>query len=129
MLWRALNENTPGPKWAGLFAEYWPDYKRWWLKEGESARPTYAECRRALKAHMPELVPLYENLCDLAGGSDLAARFLSFYCPPPYLAGCSQAIWTGAEPVLVRNYDYSPALCEGVILRSRWHGQRVLAQG
>jgi len=99
MLWRAISEELPGPKWAGLFAEYWPFYRKWWLKEGEPARPTYAECRRALKAHMPDLIPLYEDLCDQAGGGDLAARFLSFYCPPPYLSGCSQAVWGGKEPV------------------------------
>ena len=73
----------PGPKWAGLFHEYWPDYRAWWLKEGETARPTYAESLRALRIHMRELVPLYEELCELAGGGDHAARFLSFYTPPP----------------------------------------------
>ena len=126
MLWRALTEDMPGPKWAGLFSEYWPNYKRWWLKEGESARPTYSECRRALSEHMPELLPLYETLCELAGGGDLAARFLSFYCLPPYLSGCSQAIWTGAEPVLVRNYDYSPDAFDSLVLRTKWQGRRVI---
>ena len=92
MMWRALSEQDPGPKWAGLFDEYWPDYKRWWLKEGEVIRPTYLESRRALLVHMPEIVPLYEQLCELAGGGDLAARFLSFYRPPPYLAGFSMQI-------------------------------------
>jgi predicted choloylglycine hydrolase len=116
----------PGPKWAGLFAEYWPAYKRWWLKDGESARPTYRDCRRALALHMPEIVPQYDVLCGLAGGGDLAARFLSFYCPPPYLSGCSQAIWTGAEPVLVRNYDYDPNAFDCLILRTGWDGRRVM---
>ena len=74
MLWRAIKEDLPGPKWAGLFNEYWPDYKKWWLKEGVSARPTYLESYKALQEHMPEMMPLYEDLCDLAGGGDLAAR-------------------------------------------------------
>ncbi|SMY10118.1 C45 family autoproteolytic acyltransferase/hydolase [Flavimaricola marinus] len=126
MLWRALNEDLPGPKWAGLFAEYWPDYQRWWLKEGESARPTYLEGYRALQQHMPEIVPLYDQLCDLAGGGDRAARFLSFYCPPPYLSGCSQAIWTGQEPVLVRNYDYNPKAFDSLILKTGWQGRQVM---
>ncbi len=126
MLWRALTEDQPGPKWAGLFAEYWPAYKRWWLKEGESARPTYRQCSSALALHMPELVPQYEALCQLAGGGDLAARFLSFYCPPPYLAGCSQAIWTGQEPVLVRNYDYDPKAFDCLIFKTNWQGRRVM---
>ena len=62
-----------------------------------------------------------------AGGLDLQARFLALYRPPAYLTGCSQVVWPGEEPMLVRNYDYSPALCEGLILLSRWNGRAVLA--
>lgn len=126
ILWRAISEAEPGPKWAGLFAELWPDYQRWWLREGADARPTYWESRQALKEHMPELMPLYEKLCALAGGGDLAARFLSFYRPPPYLSGCSQAIWPGKEPVLVRNYDYNPNAFEAVVLQTKWDGRGVI---
>lgn len=126
LTFRAVAEESPGPKWAGLFKEYWPDYRRWWLSEGLEARPTYLESRRALKQHMPELLPLYESLCDLAGGGDQEARFLSFYCPPPYLSGCSQAIWPGAEPMLVRNYDYSPLAFDALALSTAWQGRRVL---
>ncbi|GAW35659.1 acyl-coenzyme A:6-aminopenicillanic acid acyl-transferase [Roseovarius sp. A-2] len=126
MLWRAVSEDLPGPKWAGLFAEYWPHYRRWWLKEGDGARPKYLESRRAIAQHMPEIVPLYDSLCDLAGGGDQAARFLSFHCPPPYLSGCSQAIWTGEEPVLVRNYDYNPNAFDSLILKTGWQGRRVI---
>ncbi len=124
--WRAIDENEPGPKWAALFDEYWPDYHRWWLKAGEEPRPPYWESRKALAAHMPEFVPLYDQLCELAGGGDHASRFLSFWCPPPYLSGCSQAIWPGREPVLVRNYDYSPKAFDRLILRTNWLGRRVL---
>lgn len=124
--WRAVGEARPGPLWAGLFAEYWPAYRNWWLREGEDTRPTYLECRKALGRHMPELLPLYELLCDLAGGGDLAARFLSFYRPPPYLSGCSQAIWPGAEPVLVRNYDYDPRAFDCLFLHSEWQGRAVM---
>jgi predicted choloylglycine hydrolase len=75
---------------------------------------------------MPEFLNLHEELCDLAGGGDHASRFLSFYCPPAYLSGCSQAIWPGAEPVLVRNYDYSPHAFDSVILRTAWQGRKVM---
>lgn len=126
MLWRAISEPTPGPVWAGLFRDYWPAYRRWWLREGDGARPTYMECRRALKQYMPEMVPLYEELCERAGGGDQAARFLSFYCPPPYLSGCSQAIWAGKEPVLVRNYDYDPNAFDSIVLRTEWMGRKVM---
>jgi len=126
LTFRAVAEDQPGPKWARLFAEYWPSYRRWWAREGLVARPTYMECRRALAAHMPEIVPLWEALCECVGGHDLEARFLSFYGPPPYLSGCSQAIWPGSEPLMVRNYDYSPRAFDAVILKSRWRGRGVI---
>lgn len=126
LVWRAISEPEPGPKWAGLFAQYWPDYARWWLREGAEARPTYRECRRALEQHMPEIVPLWDELCARAGGSDLAARFLSFWNPPAYLSGCSQAIWPGAEPVLVRNYDYNPHAFDRLVLHTGWGGRNVM---
>lgn len=126
ILWRAISESEPGPKWAGLFNEYWPDYRRWWSREGAEARPTYRECRDALDRHMPEMLPLYEKLCELAGGGDHASRFLSFYSPPPYLSGCSQAIWPGKEPVLVRNYDYSPSAFDSLVMHTKWQGRTVM---
>lgn len=126
LTFQAIDEPAPGDKWAQRFRQFWPAYHRWWLSQGESARPTYLESRKALRTHMPELLPLYDRLTDLAGGSDHAARFLTGYSPPPYLAGCSQAIWPGPEPLLVRNYDYSPQAFEGIVLRSQWLGRRVL---
>jgi predicted choloylglycine hydrolase len=126
LLFTGIDEASPGPRWRALFERLWPAYRRWYLADGEAARPTYLACRRALKRHMPELLPLYEHLCALAGGSDLAARFLSLYCPPPYLSGCSQAIWPGDEPILVRNYDYSPRAFDAVIMRTAWIDRAVV---
>ncbi len=76
---------------------------------------------------MPELEPTYQSLTELAGGADSHARFLSMYCPPPYLSGCTQGVWTGDEPVLIRNYDYNPGRFEGVLLRTKWNDQVVIA--
>jgi predicted choloylglycine hydrolase len=126
-LFRAIEEHTPGPKWASLFQIMWPEYKNWFLIQGDAARPGYGESLKQLKLHMPELVPTYRTLTDLAGGSDSAARFLSLYCPPPYLSGCTQAVWTGEQPVLVRNYDYNPSRLEGILLKTRWNDQTVIA--
>lgn len=123
---RAISEDDPGPVWAGLFREFWPSYRRWWASDGVTSRPTYRECRNAMRDHMPEILPLWEELCELAGGSDSAARFLSFYCPPPYLSGCSQAIWQGDRPLLVRNYDYNPNAFDAILLRTRWQGRHVI---
>lgn len=121
-----MEELEPGPKWSGLFAEYWPAYRKWWAREGLAARPTYAECRKAIRLHMPEIAELYDQLCEAAGGSDNAARFLSFLRPPRYLAGCSQAVWQGGEPLLVRNYDYDPQAFDAVLLKTGWLGRGVI---
>ena len=127
LTFESVSESRPGEKWKALFEKHWPAYKRWFLSEGDEARPTYLASLRMLREHMPELVPVYERVVELAGGGDVAARFLSLYRPPPYLSGCSQAVWPGEEPILVRNYDYSPRLIEGTILHSAWHGRRVIA--
>jgi predicted choloylglycine hydrolase len=113
---RSLEEHELGPSWARVFEERWPHYREWFLREGEETRPSYATSVRMLRAHMPELVPAYERVVELSGGGDLAARMLSLYKPPPYLAACSQGVWTrSGEPVLARNYDYAPSRFEGLI--------------
>ena len=90
------------------------------------SRPDLATCRRALTRHMPELVPTYERLVELAGGDELAARLLSLYRPPGFVVGCSQGAWTRDEPVLVRNYDYPVSRLEGIVYLTEWSGRRVL---
>jgi hypothetical protein len=87
---RALEELELGPKWAGVFEERWPHYREWFLREGEAARASYATSARMLREHMPELVPAYERVVELSGGGDLAARMLSLFTPPPYLAAYSR---------------------------------------
>jgi predicted choloylglycine hydrolase len=126
----AIAEDHPGPKWQAHARAAWPAYRQWWLRDGDRARPTYLECRKAIRAHMPELEPLWGSLAAQLGGGDVASRFLSMWCPPPYITGCSQAIWLGAgagDARLLRNYDFAPALLEGAWLATRWTGRRVLA--
>ncbi len=124
---RSIEELQLGPKWQAIFDERWPHYREWFLREGESARPSFATSVRMLRAHMPELLPAYERVVELAGGGDLAARMLSLYRPPPYLAACSQGAWTrGGDSVLVRNYDYAPSRMEGVVWSTRLLGRRVI---
>ncbi|MEM9343688.1 MAG: C45 family peptidase [Pseudomonadota bacterium] len=126
LTFRAISDDGSGQKWADLFREYWPAYRAWWTRDGLSARPTYLESQQALERHMPELVPLWDRLCRLVGNGDMEARFLSFYSPPAYLSGCSQAIWPGEEPLLVRNYDYNPDAFDAVLLRTTWDGRTVV---
>lgn len=122
----AVSEDRPGLKWQRLYRRFWPAYQRWFLSEGIMERPKAAIARRKIRDHMPDIVPLYDRLVELAGGSDLAARFLSLYRPPAYLAGCSQVAWNDGEPVLIRNYDFMPRLCEGVIFHGKWLGRPVI---
>ena len=122
----AVAEAQPGPRFQARFEATWPAYRAWYLRDGDAARPAYLACRHALQTHMPELVPAWERLVDLAGGGDLAARMLSLWDPPPIVTGCSQAVLTRPEPVLVRNYDFDPKLLEGVIALTAYTGRRVL---
>src|SRR5882762_4308633 len=128
-----LIEDRPDAAWQSMFERHWPAYRSWFLRGGVADRPSYLESRRALREHMPELVPIWERLVELAGGGDVEARFLSLWCPPPYIAGCSQAVWFDPrgndEPALLRNYDFAPGLLEGNWLATRWRGARVLALG
>ena len=76
---------------------------------------------------MPELVPTWKRLSRLTGDDDLAARFLSTWCPPTYLGGCSlAALSKNGSTRLVRNYDLSPDLNEGLLLRTEWTGAPVM---
>ena len=127
LTFRAIAEAEPGETWAALFRESWPAYKAWYLSDGLEQRATYTVCRDQLKRHMPKMMPTYKQLCALAGGGDLAARFLSLWRPPAYISGCSQVVWLGDRPLLVRNYDYSPDLMDGLIMRTQWNGRGVLA--
>ncbi|MBP5858885.1 hypothetical protein KAJ83_17835 [Marivibrio halodurans] len=127
LTFQALEIDKAGRKWATLFAQLWPAYRRWYLSDGLEQRPTYVACRDAIAAHMPELLQTYERLCDWAGGGDLAARFLSLWKPPAYISGCSQVVWLGERPLLIRNYDYAPALSDGLIMKTRFGRTSVLA--
>jgi predicted choloylglycine hydrolase len=124
---RSIRELELGSTWQRMFEERWPHYREWFLQEGDAARPSYATSVRMLRAHMPELMPAYERVVELAGAGDLAARMLSSYRPPPYLAACSQGCWTRqGGPMLVRNYDYAPSRFEGTVWLTHMLEQRVI---
>ena len=122
-----IDEEKPSEKWLAFFQESRESYRRWFLKKGELRRPSFITCKNALQQYMPELVPQWEKLLELTNADDIDARLLSFYCPTPYVSGCSQAVWLRYNPVLVRNYDYYPNLCEARIVKSRWHDTTVIA--
>lgn len=124
---RAFKETTPGANWQKHFNTLWPAYRRWFLRYGEADRPTYFESMQALKRYMPEFISIYEAMVELAGGGDHAARFLAQYCPPPLFRGCSQAVYHADESVMVRSYDYSPFVFDGLVMHSRFNQRDVIA--
>jgi predicted choloylglycine hydrolase len=121
-----IRELVPGPRWRQLFDATWAGYRNWYLSEGAAARPPVELARRMLRRHMPELTSTWERLVELTGGDDTAARMLTLYDPPGFLPGCSQMALVGDTPMLIRNYDYRPDLCERVVFSSAFTGRRVI---
>ncbi|MSP50294.1 MAG: peptidase C45, partial [Alphaproteobacteria bacterium] len=123
-------EDGPGEDWLARFAAGRDEAARWYLGEGLADPPTAAECRAALREHMPELVPPYDRVCALVGDDDLAHRILSHYRPPPVVSGCSQAVWLGpGGPALVRNYDFPLPVVSDHFESTAWFGREVIAKG
>ena len=124
-----IREEQPGPRWQALHDATRDGYHRWYLSEGASARPDLGTCQRMLVSHMPELVPVWERLVELADGDEVTAKLLTLWDPPCFLPGCSQATLGGPAPLLIRNYDYGPDLFEQVVYSSAFTGRRVLGTG
>jgi len=129
--WVSFHEVEPGH----AFVEHWdrvgPALERWWLADlAAGARTpdaaTVEEARRALTEHMPELVPLWERLVELAGGSDLAATILALWNPPAFLTGCSQAVVKQRGPALLRNYDWDYRLFDATVATTGYLGRHVV---
>jgi predicted choloylglycine hydrolase len=124
-----IREPVPDERWRLLFAALWPGYRSWYLQDGDAARPDLRRATKALRRFMPELVPTWTRLVELAGGDPTAARMLTLFDPPRFLPGCAQLAVRSPEPTLVRNYDYHPDLCERVVYSSRFAGRRVIGTG
>jgi len=125
----SINEPVPGPRWQALFRRTWAGYRAWYLSGDGSRRPDLATARQMLARHMPELMPTYRRLVALTDGDETAARMLTLWDSPRFSPGCSQMVLTRPTPTLCRNYDYEPALFEGVVYSSRFTGRRVLGTG
>lgn len=117
---QSVRDNSTDDRWLQHWESVWPSCKDWYLSEGLLNRPGYLTCLTALEKFMPELVPLYSRLNEKTGGTDLASRFLSLYNTPPFMAGCSQAVWDKEDLFLIKNYDYSDTLFEKTLFYSEW---------
>jgi predicted choloylglycine hydrolase len=116
------------PAWRSVFADYWPAYSSWYRHaKGDAVNSAeLKQAQRRLASVMPEIRPLYESLLEVADDCPVAALFLTGYQPPAYLLNCSQAVLLDDEPLLIRNYDLSPALSENLVTRSTWLGQDII---
>jgi predicted choloylglycine hydrolase len=129
-----INEATPGARWQALFAATWPAYRNWYLQRDVRPRPSLQLAQDMLALHMPELLPTYLRMVELAAevtaasadDDDVAARMLTLWDPPRFLPGCSQAVITSPEIAVCRNYDYSPELWERVVYSSRFGDRQVI---
>ena len=110
------------------FNEFWPEYKSWYQsKKPDASNPDLLkEAEAQLIKVMPELIPIYESFREFSNDCPIASNFLTGYQPPAYLVNCSQAVLTQEQPILIRNYDLSPALSENLITHSNFLGQSII---
>ncbi len=117
---RAVNEAWPGDKWSAFFERAWPLYRSWFVSEGEHKRADVGTSVAQLTKHMPELLPVFNALSALSPDDEMTRRFLSMWCPPPYMGGCSLAVTQTGNATLVRNYDYDPRYFDGRLVRTEF---------
>ena len=123
----AFSEPIPGEKLRAECLDRWPAYRRWYLQDGIAERPSGNLSKTQLRLHMPELLPLYEQLVSLLDHDPLVPDFLALYNPPAFIAGCSQGVWAGPPAVLLRNYDFPARLWDAEVMLTCWNGTRVIA--
>ncbi len=79
VVFRAVDEEHPGPKLRSLFERRAEAYDAWCLQEGDAARPSLVEGVKALGLHMPEFVDLHAELCrEVAEVDAIVARMFTF---------------------------------------------------
>ncbi len=125
----AEREDRPGTAWLERFQAGREETVRWYFGDGLRVPPTASECRTALRRHMPELVPHYDDVCGLVGDDALAHRILSHYRPAAIAHGCSQVVWLGHDGLaLIRNYDFPLHIVSNRIELTAWSQRRVIAK-
>ena len=121
----AISDDAAGGALCDIFWEFWPAYQKWIERSDTNDA---GMCAGQIRAHMPELVGVFDRLVALFGGGDDVARFLSLYSPPRVVRACSQLVIDDDDgPVLIRSYDFHPDLFDGVVLWSSWTGTPTLA--
>ena len=129
VIFNAIRNDHNQSAWQFNFKKHWPAYKHW-LESNQSSRLSPHDLnfsKKKLKSIMPELLPIYEQLCTVVDDDPLAQQFLTLYQPPAYLINCSQGVYFDEQPILIRNYDLSPELSENTLMHTNWQGRQVIA--
>jgi predicted choloylglycine hydrolase len=125
--WTCFAEREPGEEFEKHWSSVGAPLQRWWRADGRGDDQQSASNARAqLSRHMPELVPIWEQLVQLAGGAPLVANILALWNPPAFLTGCSQAVVVNGGPALVRNYDWDYRLFDATVANTGYLGRRVV---
>lgn len=122
----AVKEDRPGEAFLERFRRSWPFVREWFLSKRPEEDTSFRECQQAIAEHMPELVPMYNHICDLIGDDELAKRVSSLWNGPRVIGGCSIAAQTDPAPRILRNYDFPPNETSGVVVRSKWIDKTVI---
>ena len=130
---QAIAQDQPGEKWHALFERSWPAYRSWFLRGGVVGRPTYLECRRALREHMPELVPVW-GTAGRAGRRRRCGGPLPVAVVPTrlYRRLLANRMDRPARPRRARaaaQLRLRAGAAGGNWLATRWTGRRVAAMG
>ncbi|PIM69214.1 acyl-coenzyme A--6-aminopenicillanic acid acyl-transferase [Streptomyces sp. JV178] len=111
---RAIDVGDGGDgRWAAHTRPLWSLAEGWMTEEGRTPEGA-KRARKLFETHMPELVPVLDRLVRQLDRPD-AEAFLTLATLRPFFSGCTQI---GGPGTLLRNYDFDPDECEGVIVRS-----------
>ena len=69
-----IHEPEPGDQWQSLLTATSSAYRSWYLQDGDSARPSLDTASRQLNRYMPELLPTWEKLTELAKSRGKGAK-------------------------------------------------------
>lgn len=127
-LFRAVDEPVPGA-FSRRIIEETRDFVHGWYAKAERI-PGPDECRRRVSEAMPEMLPIFDTLSEMAGDDPAMIAALAAIDPPPLIpAGCTVRAFAEPRPTMLRNYDFHPDATAGVIRRTNWAGTKVLGMG
>ena len=117
LIFEAVDYGKPGSAtWSDRARSLWPSSVRSWADDSTWIPDLQTDALERFAEHLPELVPVLENLANALEDPG-AAAFLTQLTFKPFFVSCSQSSVAGA---LVRNYDFDPAMCERTIARTQY---------